>query len=66
MSQISNGIKIHNSKYTYLLNIKSYEEQLKWLLAKRGNFPNFEIFKKVFEFLYELTSMHRWNHLKTA
>ena len=50
LSQISNGTKIHNSKYTYLLKIKSYEEKLKWLLAKRDNFPNFGNFKKVFGF----------------
>jgi len=54
MSQISNGRKIHYSKYTYLLNLMTYEYQLKLILAKRNNFPNFEIFKKVFGLSYEL------------
>jgi len=39
MSEISNGMKIHNSKYTLSLNVKTYEEQLKWLLAKRDKIP---------------------------
>ena len=43
-------MKIHNAKYTWLLNIKTYEEQLKWLLAQRDHSPNFGIFKKVFGF----------------
>jgi len=45
------------------------KDSSKWLLAKRDNFPNFEIFlkKKRFLdlFLMNLTSMHRFNHLKT-
>jgi len=47
MSQISNGMKIYNSKYL-AVKINIYEKQLKWLLAKRNNFPNFENFKKGF------------------
>jgi len=50
MSQINNGMKIYDSKSTLPLNVKTYEEQLKWLLAKRDYFPNFEIFKTVFVF----------------
>ena len=66
MSQISNGMKSHNSQYTRLLNITNYDE-LKLLLAKSDNFPNWEIFQKGFLFfLMTLTSMHRWNHLKSC
>ena len=46
-------MKIYHSKYTKLLNIKMYDDQLKWLLTKNDHFPNFEFFKKVFRFFYE-------------
>jgi len=54
MSQISNWTKMHNSKYTYLLKVKTYAEQLKRLLAKGDNSPNLEMFKKVFRFFYQV------------
>jgi len=37
-------MKMHNSNYNMLLKVNNYEEQIKWLLAKRDNFPNLEIF----------------------
>ena len=43
-----------NLKYTLLLKTKTYEGQLKWLLVKRDNFTQFEIFKNVFRFFINL------------
>ena len=60
MSQISNWMKMQNSKYNYLLKVKTYEEEINWLLVKRDNFPNFEIFEKVlFLFLFLWTWLER-------
>jgi len=47
------------------MNFTTYEEELKLQPANRDSSSNFENFKRVFGFfLMNLTSMHRWNHLK--
>lgn len=43
------GVRLHHRK----TDIKIYEEQIKLLFGKRDNFPNFDIFKKVFRFFRE-------------
>jgi len=53
MSQINNAMKIYDWEYALLLKVNTCEEQLKWLLGKRNNSPNFEIFMKVFRFFHE-------------
>ena len=47
--------------------MKYYGEQVKELPAKRNNFRNFEIFRKIFGFFsMNLTYLHRWNNLNTS
>jgi len=53
MSQISNGMEMYHLKYAQVFKVKTCDEQLKWLLGKRVNFPKFGIFKKVFRFFLE-------------
>jgi len=55
----------HNQQLNETLWFKiqlAVKDQLKWLLVERDNFPNFDIFRKVFVFFMTfLTSLHRWN-----
>jgi len=44
-------MKLHNPKHTHLLNIKTYDEQLKLMLTKRNHFLNFKKIKWFFDFI---------------